>query len=109
VRHAPEVHEGSRRFRHVNSNLPREASRTQFYFMRPSQLATPGSIFSEDAERAAECGMALGAESVLGGSVNGQEAWADPDDLKRCILSWRRLVGWCKFSAQLFAGKPWSW
>lgn len=26
--------------------------------MRPSQLATPEGLFSEDAERAAECGMA---------------------------------------------------
>ena len=32
------------------------------------------SFFSEDAERAAECEMALYVESVLDGGVNGQEA-----------------------------------
>ena len=34
----------------------------------------PESFFSEDAERAAGCEMALEVESVLDGGVNGQEA-----------------------------------
>ena len=34
----------------------------------------PESFFSEDAERAAGCEMALDVESVLDGGVNGQEA-----------------------------------
>jgi hypothetical protein len=38
-----------------------------------------------------------------------KKRWADPGDLKRCILRSRRRVGWCEFSARLFARKPWSW
>jgi hypothetical protein len=33
--------------------------------------------------------------------------WADPGDLKRCILRSRRRVGWCEFSARLFC-VPWQ-
>ena len=37
-------------------------------------LPRPESFFSEDAERAAGCEMALDVESVLDDGVNGQEA-----------------------------------
>ena len=69
----------------------------------------PERLVSEDAERAAGCGMALDVDGVLDGGVNGQEAWADPGDLKRCILRSRRRLGWCEFSARLFLRKPCSW
>ena len=39
-----------------------------------SSLPRPESFFSEDAERAAGCEMALDVESVLDDGVNGQEA-----------------------------------
>ena len=39
-----------------------------------SSLPGPESFFSEDAERAAGCEMALDVESVLDDGVNGQEA-----------------------------------
>jgi hypothetical protein len=48
-------------------------------------LPRPEGFFSEDAEGAAGCEMALDVESVLDGGVNGQEALVDPGDLKRCI------------------------
>jgi hypothetical protein len=35
--------------------------------------------------------------------------WADPGDLKPCILRSRRRVGWCEFSARLFIRKPCLW
>jgi hypothetical protein len=63
----------SERLCHVNLNWPREVSTTEFEFMRMSQ-PRPESFFSEDAERAARCEMALDVESVLDSGVNGQEA-----------------------------------
>ena len=36
-----------------------------------------------------------------------KKRWADPGDLKRCILRSRRRVGWCEFSARLFC-VPWQ-
>src|SRR6185312_8594839 len=38
-----------------------------------------------------------------------KKRWADPGDLKRCILRSRRRVGWCEFSARLLIRKPCSW
>jgi hypothetical protein len=37
--------------------------------------------------------MTLEVERVVNVGVNGQEALADPGDLKRCILRSRRRVG----------------
>ena len=51
--------------------------------------------------------MALDVEGVVEGGVNGQEALADPGDLKRCIFCSRRRVGRCEFSARLFC-VPWQ-
>ena len=53
----------------------------------------PERFISEDAERAAGHEMALDVERVLDGSVNRQNRWADPGDLKRCIFRSRRRVG----------------
>ena len=54
----------SERLCHVNLTWPRKVSTTQFEFMRQSQLATSGSCFSEDAEHAAGCEMAVDVESI---------------------------------------------
>ena len=37
--------------------------------------------------------MALDVECVVDGGVTDKKRWADPGDLKRCILRSRRRVG----------------
>jgi hypothetical protein len=49
------------------------------------------SFVSEDAESVAECEMAL-VEGVEDRGVTDRKRWADPGDLKRCILRLRRRV-----------------
>jgi hypothetical protein len=58
---------------------------------RPRQAQGP-----RDAEPAARGEVALDVESVLDGGVNRQKRWADPDDLKRCILRSRRRASFVR-------------
>jgi hypothetical protein len=53
---------------------PREDWKSQPRSGCGGSLPRPESFFSEDAERAAGCEMALDVESVLDDGVNGQEA-----------------------------------
>jgi hypothetical protein len=52
---------------------PREDWKSQLRLGCGSSSPRPESFFSEDAERAAGCEMALDVESVLDDGVNGQE------------------------------------
>ena len=48
----------------------------------------------------------MDVESCLELRRDGQEAFGDRGDLRRCILRSRRRNGWCEFSARLFMRKP---
>src|SRR5579863_2110522 len=94
---------------HVNLNWLRKLARPSSSSCGRRSSPRPESDFSEDAKRATGGEMTLDVEVFWTAAGKDKKRWADPGDLKLCILRSRRRTGGCEFSARLFLRKPCLW